>query len=297
MTPDVSVIIATKDRAGYLERALGSLAQQQNAPPFEIVVVDNGSSDRTPQVVARANETSNVAVRYEREPEPNRGKARNRAIAVATGEIVVFCDDDVQAPANWIAAHANAHVAGEPAVVNGPILNVPSYQDRPKPRFTNYSRAFLCTCNASVPRRALAATGAFDESFDLYGWEDTELGVRLREAGLVWRFAWDAYIWHVKPPNENTIEVEARKAFEKARMAGRFLMKHPSRRARLATGAHPANVLRGRFLTPEALLALYAGVATAGRVPGWLRAFARTQFLDGVYTRELVRSIRESDAT
>lgn len=295
MIPDVSVVIATKDRARYLERALDSLARQQDAPAFEVIVVDNGSSDDTPQVVERANETSRVSMRYEREPEPNRGKARNRAIAVAAGETVIFCDDDVQAPPQWIAAHARAHAPGEPAVVNGPILNVASYHDRPKPRFTNLSRAFLCTCNASVPRRALAATGAFDESFDLYGWEDTELGVRLREAGLAWRFAWDAYIWHIKPPQENTIEVEARKAYEKARMAGRFLLKHPSRRARLATGAHPANVLRGRFLTPEALLALYAGVATAGRAPRWLRAFARAQFLDGVYTRELVRSIRHGD--
>ncbi|HZZ00171.1 MAG TPA: glycosyltransferase family A protein [Candidatus Baltobacteraceae bacterium] len=297
MTPDVSVVIATKDRARYLERALDSLARQQDAPPFEVVVVDNGSSDNTRHVVERANETSGISVRYEREPEPNRGKARNRAIAVANGDIVVFCDDDVQAPPHWIAAHASSHAEGEGAVVNGPILNVTSYEDRPKPRFTNYSRAFLCTCNASVPRRALAATGAFDETFNLYGWEDTELGVRLREAGLVWRFAWDAYIWHIKPPNENTIEVEARKAYEKARMAGRFLSKHPSRRARLATGAHAANVLRGRFLTPEALLALYAGVATAGNAPRWLRAFARTQFLDAVYTRELVRSIRDVNAS
>jgi len=295
MTPELSVIIATKDRAGYLERALDSLARQRDAPAFEVVVVDNGSSDNTRHVVERANETSGLSVRYEREPEPNRGKARNRAIAVATGDVVVFCDDDVQAPSHWIAAHARAHAPGEPAVVNGPILNVASYDDRPKPRFTNYSRAFLCTCNASVPRRALAATGAFDESFNLYGWEDTELGVRLREAGLTWRFAWDAYIWHIKPPNENTIEEEARKAYEKARMAGRFLSKHPSRRARLATGAHPANVLRGRFLTPEPLLALYAGVATAGGAPAWLRALARTQFLDAVYTRELVRSIRSVD--
>jgi glycosyltransferase involved in cell wall biosynthesis len=294
MTPDVSVVIATKDRARYLERALDSLLQQQQAPPFEVIVVDNGSNDDTPAVVQRANGLSDIAVRYECEPEPNRGKARNRAIAVASGETVIFCDDDVQAPPNWIAAHAQAHAHGEAAVVNGPILNVASYDDRPKPRFTNYSRAFLCTCNASVPRRALAAAGAFDESFDLYGWEDTELGVRLREAGLAWRFAWDAYIWHIKPPQENTIEVEARKAYEKARMAGRFLQKHPSRRARLATGAHAANVLRGRYLTPEALLALYAGVATADRAPGWLRAFARTQFLDGVYTRELVRSIRSA---
>jgi glycosyltransferase involved in cell wall biosynthesis len=295
MIPILSVVIATKDRARYLERALDSLARQEAAPPFETIVVDNGSSDDTLQVVQRAAGTSKMPVRYEREPQPNRGKARNRAISVAQGEIVLFCDDDVQAPPGWIGAHAREHESASPAVVNGPILNVESYDERPKPRLRNYSRAFLCTCNASVPRRALAQAGSFDESFDLYGWEDTELGVRLREAGLVWKFAWDAYIWHIKPPRENTIEVEAHKAFEKARMARRFLRKHPSRRARLATGAHVVNVLRGRFLTPEPLLALYAGVATSERAPQWLRALARTQFLDGVYTRELVRSIRDAD--
>jgi glycosyltransferase involved in cell wall biosynthesis len=296
MSAEISVVIATKDRARYLERALESLMRQDDAPSFETIVVDNGSTDDTPSVVERAARAASFSVRYEREPEPNRGKARNRAIAVAGGATILFCDDDVQAPPGWLAAHARAHAAGEAAVVNGPILNVASYSERPKPRFTNFSRAFLCTCNASVPRRALASAGAFDESFDLYGWEDTELGVRLREAGLGWRFAWDAYIWHIKPPGENTIEVEARKAYEKARMAGRFVRKHPSRRARMATGAHPVNVLRGRFLTPEALLAIYAGVATAGGVPRWIKALARTQFLDAVYTRELVRSIRSDEA-
>ena len=294
MTLTLSVVIATKDRAGYLGRALESLALQHGAPPYEVVVVDNGSSDETPSVVRRASQTLGIPVRYEREPEPNRGKARNRAIAVASGEIVLFCDDDVQAPPLWIAAHVRAH-AEAAAVVNGPILNVTSYEDRPEPKFTNYSRAFLCTCNASVPRGALVAAGGFDESFDLYGWEDTELGVRLREAGLAWKFAWDAFIWHIKPPAENTIEVEARKAYEKARMAGRFVRKHPSRRARLATGAHAVNVLRGRFLTPDPLLALYAGVATAARAPRWLRTLARAQFLDGVYARELARSVRAGD--
>lgn len=294
MTPYVSIVIATKDRARYLERALDSLAAAKNAPPFEIVVADNGSSDDTRAVVERKNETTGLPIRYVFEPEPNRGKARNRAIAAAQGEIVAFCDDDVNVPADWIAAHVRAQAAG-PAVVNGPILNVASYDDRPQPRVANYSRAYLCTCNASVPRSALAQTGGFDESFDLYGWEDTELGVRLRESGLAWNFAWDAYIWHIKPPEQNTVEVEARKAVEKARMARRFLLKHPSRRARLATGAHAANVLRGRFLMPEALLAVYAGVATHPSAPGWMKALARAQFLDGVYTKELIRVLVEDE--
>jgi glycosyltransferase involved in cell wall biosynthesis len=287
---EISVIIATKDRARYLERALASLRAQNGAPPFEIVVVDNGSSDATKDVVAEyARRLSDVC--YVWAPQPNRGAARNRGAQAAAGRYLLFCDDDVHVPQRWIAAHAAAHDGGGERVANGPILNVPSYASRPKPRPANYSRAFLCTCNASLPKRAFAAVGGFDEAFDLYGWEDTELGVRLRCAGLQWKFAWDAYLWHVKPPQENTLSAESRKAIEKARMARRFLAKHPSRRARLATGAHPLNLLRARYLLPDPLLALYAGLATSPRMPGGLSAIVRALFLDAVYARELVRAL------
>ncbi|MEO6835093.1 MAG: glycosyltransferase family A protein [Candidatus Tumulicola sp.] len=286
-------MIATKDRANALERALASLELQAGAPPFETIVVDNGSTDDTREVAERRRAGANFPIDYVYEPEPNRGKARNRGIAAARGELVAFCDDDVQAPPGWLAAHAAAH-AGPNAgavVVNGPILNVGSYEEMPQATLVNYSRAFLCTCNASVPRGALAAVGGFDEAFDLYGWEDTELGVRLREAGAGWKFAWDAAIWHVKPPDENTLEVETRKAVEKARMARRFIAKHPSKRARMATGAHGLNAVRAKYLLPDSLLALYAGVASGDRAPAWIRALARAQFLDGMYTRELLQAL------
>jgi glycosyltransferase involved in cell wall biosynthesis len=286
----LTVVIATKDRAAYVERALATLESQVGAPPYEAIVVDNGSSDDTKGVVERAIARGAIPIRYIFEGEPNRGKARNRGIEAAAGTIVAFCDDDVQVPPGWVAAHSAAHDAEE-RVVNGPILNVPSYDERPKPSVANYSRAFLCTCNVSVPKAALDRVGGFDEAFHLYGWEDTELGVRLREARLKWLFAWDAYIWHIKPESDNTLEVETRKAVERARMARRFLEKHPSQRARMATGAHGVNLLRGKYLLPDRLLALYAGLATGVGTPGWLRALARSQFLDGMYTRELIKSL------
>jgi GT2 family glycosyltransferase len=191
---------------------------------------------------------------------------------------------------HWIASHEAAH-AREGLVVNGPILNVASYEERPRPSIANYSGAFLCTCNVSLPRSAFEKTGGFDEDFDLYGWEDTELGVRLREGGLRRAFSWEAYLWHIKPISDNALETEARKAVEKARMAARFVRKQPSRRARLATGAHAANLLRGRYLLPESLLAILAGAAASERVPRPIRALARAQFLDGLYTRELAREL------
>jgi glycosyltransferase involved in cell wall biosynthesis len=292
---DVSIVIATKDRARYLERALASLERQASAPRFEVVVADNGSTDDTHAVAERQAARACFPVAYVYEPEPNRGKARNRGVAAARGELIAFCDDDVQAPSGWLAAHVAAHAGTRAAVVvNGPILNVGSYEERPKAVLANFSRAFLCTCNASLPRSVLAAAGGFDEAFDLYGWEDTELGVRLREAGVTWKFAWGAAIWHVKPPAENTLGVEARKALEKARMARRFIGKHPSKRARMATGAYGLNVLRGRYFLPDSLLAAYAGIATSAHVPAWVRSLARAQFLDGIYTRELFRALAQS---
>lgn len=292
MTPEFSVVIASKDRAGALERAIASLQLQQDAPPFEIVVVDNGSNDATAAMLERC-ETALAPLRRLYEPEPNRGKARNRGAALAAGRYLLFCDDDVWAPAGWVRAHAAAQRLGD-AVVNGPILNVASYDARPHPTFANYSRAFLCTCNVSIPREAFTTAGGFDEGFELYGWEDTELGVRLRERGARWRFAWEAFLWHVKPPTEHTLELEARKTVEKAKMARRFLDKHPSRRARLATGAHPVNLFRARYLTPDAMLAIYAGLSTSKAAPAWLREVGRAQFLDGIYAKALVRALGEA---
>jgi glycosyltransferase involved in cell wall biosynthesis len=289
---DFSVVIATKDRQEYLRRTLESLEGQAYAPSFEVIVVDNGSVDETKSVVQRCAGRS-IPVHYLAEPQPNRGKARNRGVQVAAGRYVLFCDDDVWLPPAWVAAHAAAQ-KGDDEVVNGPILNVPSYDARPLPTLANYSRAFLCTCNASLSREAFLRSGGFDETFDLYGWEDTELGVRLRQAKCRWRFAWDAFLWHVKPPAENTLEIEIQKAIEKARMGARFLAKHPSRRARLATGAHALNLLRARYFLPDPLLALYAGLST-GDAPGWLRRASRGQLLDGLYTRELVRTLDAGD--
>jgi glycosyltransferase involved in cell wall biosynthesis len=283
-----SIIIATKDRAALLDGALTSLANQVDAPPLEIIVVDNGSTDDT-QVVAASH-----PVLYVYEPMPNRGLARNRGLALATGSHVLFIDDDVVLPSHFLAAHARAHArAIVPHVVSGPIINVPAADVRPQPTAANFSNAFFCTCNVSVPLEPLRAVGGFDESFDLYGWEDTELGVRLRNRDVRRTFAWDAYLWHIKPPTTETISAALGKTIEKARMAARFVRKDPSRRARLATGAYTANLLLGRTLGPRALQPFLAGIATSERAPAIVRSIARARLLDSVYVDELTRALAD----
>jgi glycosyltransferase involved in cell wall biosynthesis len=221
-----SVVIATRDRAALLDGALRSLATQVGAPEIEAVVVDNGSTDTTREVAAAYGAV------YVFEAAPNRARARNAGVARASGEIVLFVDDDVVLPPFFVAAHARAHAAQTfPHVVTGPIINVPSAEHRPVPSFGNASNAFFCTCNASVPRNTLQSVGGFDESFDKYGWEDTELGARLRRFDVRRIFAWDAYLWHIKPPTTETLDAALLKTIEKARMAAKFVRKDTSARS------------------------------------------------------------------
>jgi len=292
VTPDVSVVIATKDRAPALRRALASFAAQEQAPPFEIVAVDNGSSDETAAAVRELARDAPYPLRYEFVARPNRGAARNAGIARATGRVVAFVDDDVVVPPGFVAAHAAAHArARTTAAVSGPILNVPDAAARPKPSLANYSGAFFCTCNVSVPRESLSAVDGFDEGFDRYGWEDTELGLRLRRAGVRRVFAWPAYLYHVKPPRLETLDVVLQKTVERAQMAARFVRKEPGLRAKLATGAYALNVWRSALLAPAWSLARYRALALDERVPAALRALARGQYLDGAYRTALLRAL------
>lgn len=283
----ISTIVATRNRAALLGGALASLRAQVGAPAIEAIVVDNGSTDTT-RLVAEGHGAT-----YVFEPQPNRALARNAGLAVATGEIVLFVDDDVVLPPYFVSAHARAQAAELfPHVVTGPIINVSAPDARPVPTFLNGSNAFFCTCNVSVPRSALTAVGGFDPSFDKYGWEDTELGARLRAFGVRRRFVWEAYLWHVKPPATETLDAALEKTIEKARMAAKFVRKDPSTRAKLATGAYAANRLRARILAPRSAQAWLAGVATSARVPAPLARMARDLVLDSVYVDELERALR-----
>jgi glycosyltransferase involved in cell wall biosynthesis len=290
----ISVVIATKDRAAFLERALASLAAQVDAPEFEVVVADNGSIDATPAVVEHAAQSSPYRLRRIEAGNANRALARNAGIAAATGELIAFVDDDVWLPPHFLSAHAAAHrTGGIPRAVTGPILNVPTYDERPRPAAANFSNAFFCTCNASVPASSLRAIGGFDESFNLYGWEDTELGLRLRNAGLEHVFAWDAYLYHIKPPE--SLELAIQRTIEKAAMAARFVRKNPTLRTRLATGAYGFNFARAKLAAP--LLPLYAGVASSTALPKALVSFARGRLLDGLYVERLARELATREDT
>ena len=107
--PDISVVVCTYNRAALLPQALRSLfAQKIRDLDYEIVVVDNNSSDDTPATVASLESESPVPLRYYRESRQGNAYARNAGVEQAQAPIVAFLDDDCIADENWVATIKSA---------------------------------------------------------------------------------------------------------------------------------------------------------------------------------------------
>jgi glycosyltransferase involved in cell wall biosynthesis len=189
--PALSVVIAAHDAATTLPEQLAALLAEDWASPWEIVVVDNASTDATAAVVTAVSLTAPVPVRLVPAVD-GRGPAyaRNVGAAAAAGTALAFCDaDDVIAP-GWVAAMGDALADHEFAA--GPVelttLNPPwlagirgSIGTDAPPVFDGRV-PFASSCNLGIRRDRFLALGGFDEGL-LVG-EDIELSMRLRRAGV-----------------------------------------------------------------------------------------------------------------
>lgn len=119
---NVSIIICTRDRADSLQRTLEALARM--AVPADVtaqlLVVDNGSTDATPRLLAgldgRIGAIDAVVLA---EPRPGKSRALNRALAATQGDVLLFTDDDVLPPVDWITGMCGPIWAGEADAVAG----------------------------------------------------------------------------------------------------------------------------------------------------------------------------------
>jgi glycosyltransferase involved in cell wall biosynthesis len=235
----ITVQMCTYNRRALIGRVLEALfAQDLDPESYEIVLVDDGSTDGTYEDVLRALHPR-CALHLVRQSNGGLARGRNVGIERARGEIILFMDDDVLATPNLLSAHLRTHRSHANSICRGVAINVSSFEDLPPPRYSlhNYSGAYFWTTNVSAPLALIKAAGSFDERFAEYGWEDLELGFRLRRMGVRSYLARDAVVYHFKPPlAREQFERAARQARAQARTAVVFLDKHPHWRVALATG-------------------------------------------------------------
>ncbi len=199
----VTVVVCTYTRDNYLRRALESLVRQETPDfTYEVVVVDDESTDDTPAVVAQADAHAPVPVRYVLQPgREGLAHVRNRGVAEMQGDWLVFFDDDQLAEPGWLRQLLQVAHDHDARLVGGPRrLHLP---DETMAQLGPVSRSLLgenlyegppavlsgkelpTTGNLLIHREVIDNVGAFDPKFS--GNEDTEFLQRARAAGYaIW---------------------------------------------------------------------------------------------------------------
>jgi GT2 family glycosyltransferase len=208
-------VVPTHNRLAVLGEVLAALGRQEGAPSFEVVLVDDGSSDGTADWLRGRSFGFGLRVLS----QENRGPAaaRNAGVAVARGRRVAFLGDDTVPSTGWLAAHRAAHRARG----DDPHLAVLGYTAwHPRMRLTPFLRYinehglqfgyaliqdredvpfnFFYTSNISLSRALLLAE-PFDLRFPYAAWEDIEVSYRLKKRGLRMAYEPAAQVAHDHP--------------------------------------------------------------------------------------------------
>lgn len=206
MTPEISVIIPTYNRAAWLPVLFKSLAVQVESPPFEILLADDCSTDATESVVADWNaENAEHPVRYLRmERNGGPGRARNAALRAAQGRVAAFTDSDCRVDRRWLGklvrsldpANRIIGVGGriEPMDLGHVYARYSTVNRTLEPQ--NPGNTYLITCNCCYDRDALLDAGGFPESIPTPGGEDIAASIYLWKRGYRFGFDTEAVVYH-----------------------------------------------------------------------------------------------------
>jgi GT2 family glycosyltransferase len=205
--PKVSVVVATYNGARTLKACLESLARL-NYPDYEVVLVDDGSTDNTPQIVAEFAEKAGPFFRFLRQANEGLSAARNTGIAAATGEVVAFTDDDCRADEDWLHYLVGDLLRGDFAGIGGhnflptddsPVAAaVMASPGGPAHVMLNDREAeHVPGCNMAFWKHALVEISGFDPIFTKAG-DDVDVCWRLQERGRHLGFSPAGVVWHCR---------------------------------------------------------------------------------------------------
>ena len=284
--PAVSVVVCTFNGERTLERCLQEL-ERVDYPDFEVIVVDDGSTDASAEIAARH------ACRLIRTENRGLASARNTGMRAACGEIVAYLDDDAYPDPHWLRYLVETIEEGGFAGAGGP--NLPPAEDGPVARcvaeapggpihvlLSDREAEHLPGCNMAFRRQALASLDGFDPQFRVAG-DDVDVCWRLLEAGHRLGFSPSAVVWHSRRPS-----VRAYLRQQRGYGAAEALLERkwphrygPAGRARwrgrlygrgLVSGISRGRIYYGTWGT-EPFQSLYGGhrghLATLGSLPEW----------------------------
>lgn len=240
-----SVVIPTYNRKPILEKCLRALEHQTYDPAlvagYEVVVVDDGSTDGTVDWL-RQSAADFPHVKLFEQDHKGPAAARNFGVNVAQGDTIIFIDSDLVVLESFLQCHAAALKASQDKAGHdriftyGRVVNTANFDNPTAEPFkiTDYSQAFFATGNVAIAKHWLVEAGLFDTQFTLYGWEDLELGVRLKNLGLSLVKVPEAVGYHWHPPfSLDDVPSLIDKEIQRGRMGVLFYQKHPTREVRM----------------------------------------------------------------
>lgn len=290
--PMLSVVICVRNGADCLRAQLDALAAQEDSPSFELIVVDNGSSDDTVEVYEswRAGDIGAVSTTalVDASDQVGIARARNAGARHARTGVIAFCDaDDVVAP-GWVSAAHAAMAAGAQAV-GGEIRTLQPGGRRDDTVLLGTldgvsSREGGLTvfrgCNFAVTANAFRLAGGFDESLPPYGCDDVDICLRLHARGVPIDFSNQMIVYYAVTTG---VLRRMRRAFRTGIAQACLWYRHPRVYGPIAGLAAlawriPSEAVRASRLPGSAgtrvLAGLRRGAAAAGELYGvlaWVR--------------------------
>jgi glycosyltransferase involved in cell wall biosynthesis len=246
---ELSVIIPTRNRCAILCETLDRLEAQCGDAELEVVVVDDGSTDETRDVVRRRAAASPFPLILIEQAGLGPAAARNRALAAVRAQVCLFLDDDTWPRAGLVARHAAFHRQHpEPGAA---LLGHVEIAARPAPtpfmRWLTHQHLHFAEIdpddagghnffsgNVSGKTDFIREAGGFDEAFTAAGHEDIDLGLRLQQQGMRLIYDRQAVVEHYHPVD---LSIAIDRAGDIGRSHARFIERHPYRPAPRRPGA------------------------------------------------------------
>lgn len=305
LLPSASVVVPTFNRLLDLRRVVRAVEGQiaELGAQCELVIVDDGSGDGTGAWLDDHASAGGVTVLHQANAGP--AKARNRGVAEAGGEVVLFLGDDTEPRDGWLREHLEGHrlaAAGAPTAVLG-YTGFPAELDSPFLRWINEYGAqfgyaliddptrvkfnFFYTSNISLPRRFFGELGGFREDFPAAAWEDIEFAYRAVAAGMRMRYNPRARTTH-----HHAIDVASfcRRQRTSGRSGAIFAGLHPELEGFLGVPC----VGRGDVSRRIERSLLRAWVALGELVHGVADGGVYRRLLDGCYLEGLAEGLRDA---